>query len=106
MNLHDRDLLFVAFHSVDWSEAGTIDPEQEVGEQYLRKFRNQITEKLRNSIESSLAVDPDGGKGRKKTVQVSVSHIWFYLSQLLIINEVGKLSYAAFHSTRLMWHVH
>jgi NACHT domain- and WD repeat-containing protein len=64
------------FRSVDWSETGIIDPEQEVGEQYLQKFRNQITEKLRNSIESSLAVDPDGGKGRKKTVQVSPIYMY------------------------------
>jgi hypothetical protein len=49
-----------------------VDPEIENHELYLAKFKNKTIEKLRGCVDQSLVNDPDGGKGRKKTVQVCV----------------------------------
>ncbi|KAL9915704.1 protein qui-1 isoform 2-T16 [Glossina fuscipes fuscipes] len=50
-------------------EETIIDPDKEEHESYLSKFKNKITDKLRNLIEEHIANDPDVIKGRKKTVQ-------------------------------------
>lgn len=61
--------------SVDDDEC-TIDVDNEIHDKYLNLFKRTLTDKLRNAIDINLANDPDGGKGRKKTVQVSK---WFFL---------------------------
>uniref|UniRef100_A0A1B0AFS8 Uncharacterized protein n=1 Tax=Glossina pallidipes TaxID=7398 RepID=A0A1B0AFS8_GLOPL len=54
-------------------EETIIDPDKEEHETYLSKFKNKITDKLRNLIEEHIANDPDVIKGRKKTVQSFVN---------------------------------
>ncbi|KXJ84372.1 hypothetical protein RP20_CCG000009 [Aedes albopictus] len=51
-----------------WTEGG-IDPELDSHESYLNDFKELIYDKLKNAIDQSLAKEPNGGKGRKKTVQ-------------------------------------
>uniref|UniRef100_A0A182J649 WD_REPEATS_REGION domain-containing protein n=1 Tax=Anopheles atroparvus TaxID=41427 RepID=A0A182J649_ANOAO len=54
--------------TVDWAENG-IDPERECHDLYLTGFKNKMFEMMKSSIDQDLARDPNGGKGRKKTVQ-------------------------------------
>uniref|UniRef100_A0A182TG06 WD_REPEATS_REGION domain-containing protein n=1 Tax=Anopheles melas TaxID=34690 RepID=A0A182TG06_9DIPT len=53
---------------LDWAENG-IDPELECHDLYLTSFKNKMFEMMKASIDQDLAKDPNGGKGRKKTVQ-------------------------------------
>ncbi|XP_058061583.1 protein qui-1 [Anopheles bellator] len=53
---------------VDWAENG-IDPELECHDLYLTGFKNKLFEMMKASIDQDMAKDPNGGKGRKKTVQ-------------------------------------
>ncbi|KAG5678699.1 hypothetical protein PVAND_008347 [Polypedilum vanderplanki] len=47
-----------------------VDPEgNEAHEEYLAAFKRSLIEKLRVSIDKDLKYDPDGGKGKRKTVQ-------------------------------------
>lgn len=76
-------LLILRTYSVDWAENG-IDPELECHDLYLTSFKNKMFEMMKASIDQDLAKDPNGGKGRKKTVQVSwlehkVQHKTVYL---------------------------
>lgn len=48
-------------------------------ESYLNDFKELIYDKLKNAIDQSLAKEPNGGKGRKKTVQVSEKRQVFIL---------------------------
>lgn len=61
---------FFYLYRVRYDKNG-IDPDNDNHEEYLSSFKNKCIEKLRNCIDLSLTNDPDGGKGRKKTVQVS-----------------------------------
>lgn len=61
-----------------WTEGG-IDPELDSHESYLNDFKELIYDKLKNAIDQSLAKEPNGGKGRKKTVQVSEKRQVFIL---------------------------
>lgn len=49
-----------------------INPNNMEHETYLSRFKNKITDKIRNLIDTNIANDPDIIKGRKKTVQVRV----------------------------------
>lgn len=51
--------------------ANGINPDNIEHETYLSRFKNKITEKIRNLIDKNIANDPDVIKGRKKTVQVN-----------------------------------
>lgn len=55
---------------MEWKETG-IDVDHDKHEQYLNEFRRTVSVMIRNAIDLSLSNDPDGGKQRKKTVQVS-----------------------------------
>lgn len=54
---------------MEWDENG-IDADNENHEKYLNEFRRTVSVMIRNAIDLSLSNDPDGGKQRKKTVQV------------------------------------
>lgn len=58
------------YSRVEYVDSDFIDPDRESHEEYLASFKRTLIEKLRNSIDTSLSSDPDGGKGKKKTVQV------------------------------------
>lgn len=63
-------LLFL--HRVEYRNSESVDPEtHESHEEYLAAFKRILIEKLRQCIDKSLSLDPDGGKGKRKTVQVS-----------------------------------
>lgn len=55
---------------MEWNEDG-IDVDNEKHEKYLGEFRRTVSMMIQNAIDRSLSNDPDGGKQRKKTVQVS-----------------------------------
>ncbi|XP_055611687.1 protein qui-1 isoform X2 [Uranotaenia lowii] len=69
--------------SVPWAENG-IDPDLDSHESYLNKLKARLLEKLQNAIDQSLAKDPNGGKGRKKTVQ-EIFHE--HSTHLMYLNE-------------------
>ncbi|XP_055622084.1 protein qui-1 isoform X3 [Toxorhynchites rutilus septentrionalis] len=69
--------------TVPWA-GGVIDQDFESHEAYLGRFKNRVFEKLRNTIDQSLAKDPNGGKGRKKTVQ-EIFHE--HSTHLMYLNE-------------------
>lgn len=68
-SLFRRLLTFKNVSRVEWNETG-IDTDNEKHEQYLNEFRRTVSVMIRNAIDLSLSNDPDGGKQRKKTVQV------------------------------------
>ena len=79
--------------SVEWYGSDLIDPENESHEEYLASFKRTMIENLRQSIDASMAIDPDG-KGKKKTVQVRIRqllsinyHISFSLFYYIICNK-------------------
>uniref|UniRef100_A0A182JV88 WD_REPEATS_REGION domain-containing protein n=1 Tax=Anopheles christyi TaxID=43041 RepID=A0A182JV88_9DIPT len=69
--------------TVDWSENG-IDPDLECHDLYLTSFKNKMFEMMKVSIDQDLAKDPNGGKGRKKTVQ-EIFHE--HSTHLMYLNE-------------------
>ncbi|XP_049297951.1 protein qui-1 isoform X1 [Anopheles funestus] len=69
--------------TVDWAENG-IDPELECHDLYLSGFKNKMFEMMKASIDQDLAKDPNGGKGRKKTVQ-EIFHE--HSTHLMYLNE-------------------
>uniref|UniRef100_A0A8W7PUU0 NWD1/2-like winged helix-turn-helix domain-containing protein n=1 Tax=Anopheles coluzzii TaxID=1518534 RepID=A0A8W7PUU0_ANOCL len=69
--------------TVDWAENG-IDPEHECHDLYLTSFKNKMFEMMKASIDQDLAKDPNGGKGRKKTVQ-EIFHE--HSTHLMYLNE-------------------
>uniref|UniRef100_A0A182UMK7 WD_REPEATS_REGION domain-containing protein n=1 Tax=Anopheles merus TaxID=30066 RepID=A0A182UMK7_ANOME len=69
--------------TVDWAENG-IDPELERHDLYLTSFKNKMFEMMKASIDQDLAKDPNGGKGRKKTVQ-EIFHE--HSTHLMYLNE-------------------
>ncbi|XP_058836478.1 protein qui-1 [Topomyia yanbarensis] len=69
--------------TVPWAESG-IDPELPTYESYLNRFKARVFEKLKHTIDQSLAKDPNGGKGRKKTVQ-EIFHE--HSTHLMYLNE-------------------
>ncbi|KFB46917.1 AGAP004827-PA-like protein [Anopheles sinensis] len=75
--------------TVDWAENG-IDPERECHDLYLTGFKNKMFEMMKSAIDQDLAKDPNGGKGRKKTVQEIFhehsTHI-MYLNEHLSANK-------------------
>ncbi|XP_062708711.1 protein qui-1 [Aedes albopictus] len=66
-----------------WTEGG-IDPELDSHESYLNDFKELIYDKLKNAIDQSLAKEPNGGKGRKKTVQ---EIFYEHSTHLMYLNE-------------------
>jgi hypothetical protein len=64
---------------VEYRNTESVDPEtHESHEEYLAAFKRTLIEKLRHCIDEGLSHDPDGGKGKKKTVQVRfMMHIKF-----------------------------
>ncbi|XP_053677511.1 protein qui-1 [Anopheles nili] len=68
---------------VDWAENG-IDPELECHDVYLTSFKHKMFEIMKASIDQDLAKDPNGGKGRKKTVQ-EIFHE--HSTHLMCLNE-------------------
>lgn len=57
---------------MEYRNTESVDPEtHESHEEYLAAFKRTLIEKLRHCIDKGLSHDPDGGKGKKKTVQVS-----------------------------------
>lgn len=62
--------IFLIF-SIDWTGEIELDPEKESHEEYLALFKRTLIQKLIESFDESLKNDPDGGKGKKKTVQVN-----------------------------------
>ncbi|ETN64158.1 hypothetical protein AND_004106 [Anopheles darlingi] len=69
--------------TVDWAENG-IDPELECHDLYLTGFKNKMFEMMKASIDQDMAKDPNGGKGRKKTVQ-EIFHE--HSTHLMYLNE-------------------
>lgn len=62
---------FAPVNRVEYCNTEAVDPEtHEPHEEYLAAFKRTMIEKLRGCIDNSLATDPDGGKGKRKTVQV------------------------------------
>lgn len=58
-------------YRVEYRNNDSVDPEtHDSHEEYLAAFKRILIEKLRQCIDKSLANDPDGGKGKRKTVQV------------------------------------
>lgn len=55
---------------MEWDGNGIDADNNERHEQYMGEFRQTISGMIRNAIDQSLSNDPDGGKQRKKTVQV------------------------------------
>ncbi|XP_058122559.1 protein qui-1 [Anopheles ziemanni] len=78
--------------TVDWAENG-IDPERECHDLYLVGFKNKMFEMMKSAIDQDLAKDPNGGKGRKKTVQEIFhehsTHI-MYLNEHLSANRYNS----------------
>lgn len=57
---------------MEYRNSDSVDPEtHESHEEYLAAFKRTLIEKLRVCIDKGLSQDPDGGKGKRKTVQVS-----------------------------------
>ncbi|XP_055527282.1 protein qui-1 isoform X1 [Wyeomyia smithii] len=70
--------------TVPWAANGSIDPDLQSHENYLNRFKGRVFEKLKNTIDQSLAKEPNGGKGRKKTVQ---EIFYEHSTHLLYLNE-------------------
>lgn len=82
-----RDFFHIfLFHRVDYCNSTGVDPDNhDSHEEYLAAFKRNLIEKLLNCIERDLKFDPDGGKGKKKTVQ----EIFYEHSvHLAFLNEV------------------
>ncbi|EDS35482.1 conserved hypothetical protein [Culex quinquefasciatus] len=62
--------------TVPWAKGG-IDPELDSHERYLGRFKSRVYEKLQRAIDQSLSKEPNGGKGRKKTVQILQNESFF-----------------------------
>jgi hypothetical protein len=81
---------------VEYCNTESVDPEtHESHEEYLAAFKRTLIEKLRVHIDKGLSHDPDGGKGKRKTVQVSfMLHKNLLLSfyECLARAELGKLT--------------
>ncbi|XP_038117714.1 uncharacterized protein LOC6033549 isoform X2 [Culex quinquefasciatus] len=69
--------------TVPWAKGG-IDPELDSHERYLGRFKSRVYEKLQRAIDQSLSKEPNGGKGRKKTVQ-EIFHE--HSTHLIYLNE-------------------
>lgn len=62
----------ITAYRVEYHNSESVDPEtHDAHEEYLAAFKRTLIEKLRECIDTSLKQDPDGGKGKRKTVQVS-----------------------------------
>lgn len=64
---------------VEYCKSDSVDPEtHESHEEYLAAFKRTLIEKLRQCIDNSLTNDPDGGKVKRKTVQVRIRAVKLY----------------------------
>lgn len=77
---------------VEYRNTESVDPEtHDSHEEYLAAFKRTLIEKLRHCIDKGLSHDPDGGKGKKKTVQVSVMlHKKFMIGILCVFASATK----------------
>lgn len=84
----------IIFHiiRVEYGCTEYVDPEShDVHEEYLASFKRTLIEKLRQCIDKSLAHDTDAGKGKRKTVQVS---IYSFYGTVLFTHKYRRVSEA------------
>lgn len=89
---------FFAFCRVEYRNTESVDPEtHEPHEEYLAAFKRTLIEKLQQCIDNSLSNDPDGGKGKRKTVQVKRSSFCFTSIYVRIKMETQKVHFLLRH---------
>jgi hypothetical protein len=90
-NLKSFSKLPSNINRVEYHNTESVDPEtHESHEEYLAAFKRTLIEKLRHCIDKGLSHDPDGGKGKKKTVQVSFMLHKKFMCGLCVIARANR----------------